>query len=88
MLLGISLFIVLKNLFNNITFDSLKINKVLDISDSVSYVFYLVHHFIIIGPLSLMNLTGSIITNILIVLILTFVFAYFINYVSRIVKVF
>ena len=67
--LGISLFILLRFLFTKLRPErSAFLRKVLDISDQYSYEGYLVHQFIILGPLSLMALTNSLFVNILIVL--------------------
>lgn len=61
-LLGIAMFLLLYWLFDNS-----KGNVVLRFSDKYSYYIYLVHQIFILGPLSLMKLTQSIVTNMLII---------------------
>lgn len=61
----------MKNLFYKTKLFQYKgLVKVLEISDRYSYEGYLVHHFIILGPMSLMSLTRNMFFNIGLILIL------------------
>lgn len=64
---GITIFILLKLLFEKMQFKP-SVHRFLDISDEYSYETYLVHQFVILGPLSLMNITPCIPLNLLIVI--------------------
>lgn len=58
---------------------SLRLFRVSSLIDKYSYQIYLLHHPIILGPLSLMALTPFVGLNIIIILSLTTVSAYFLN---------
>ena len=64
MLLGVGLFVIFRKVFNKA-----KENRILDFSDKYSYSIFLVHQFLILGPLSLMKLTQYTVMNILIIII-------------------
>ena len=66
-LLGVTLFILMKLIFDNARFTS-AMRCFLDKTDDHSYECYLVHQFVILGPLSLMSITGILPVNIMIVL--------------------
>ena len=77
--LGITIFIVLRWVFikNGIAKTENKVLlSVLNVSDKYSYEAYLVHQFIILGPLSLMTLTKYAVVNIFIIVLLICVMAF------------
>ena len=77
--LGIAIFIVLRWVFIKMGIsqvDNIVIKNVLDISDKYSYEAYLVHQFIILGPLSLMGLTKSVVVNVIIIIVMICVMAF------------
>lgn len=74
--LGITVFNVLKYLFDKIDFSKHKrLVNILKISDEYSYEGYLVHLFIILGPMSLMALTKYVVLNVAVILLLTVIFS-------------
>ena len=73
MLLGCTLFLGMQWVFHFWKMD--RMHRVLDLVDQYSYDIYLTHHFLIIGPLSLMEVTDSPVVNILLVLLLTGIFS-------------
>ena len=83
--LGISLFLILYQLFSQLYQTSCPkiIKKVCDFSDEVSYDIYLVHMFLINGPCSLMKITPFLPANILLVITLTVLIAYCIHNLSQ-----
>ena len=86
--LGCSIFLLLRQLpfeLNNSRFNA-EINKVLALSDKYSYDIYLVHHFFILGPASLMALTGFLPANIVIIIVITLVCAVVVNKLSGLIK--
>ena len=72
-LLGVFLFLAMKIAFERINLS--KIANLLSFTDYYSYEIYLTHHLVIMGPFSLMNITGNIWLNILVVLIVTIILA-------------
>ena len=84
LLLGISLVILFKliimNLCNN--YYNAYIKKICDFSDNYSYNIYLVHQFLILGPLSLMEIL-PIYYNCLIIIMVVIIIAFLNNYFSR-----
>ena len=64
--LGIFLFLFLMMLFRNISWEE-KSRVFLTFTDKYSYETYLVHQFFILGPMSLMSITGILPVNILII---------------------
>lgn len=78
--LGISLFVILEVLFRYIDITNIKlIKKLCDISDCYSYEGYLVHQFMILGPMTLMDLTENLIFNIFLILVLICVCSYIVK---------
>lgn len=80
--LGITIFVVLKSILDNIHIPAWLI-KITNFSDHYSYEGYLVHQFFIIGPMSLMSLTKSLTLNIIIILFLILVFSYLLNVMKQ-----
>lgn len=82
--LGISLFLVLHDVFYNFDFIKGKhFRNFFEMSDKYSYDIYLVHQFLILGPFSLMSFTSSFTMNIIIILILICFFAFLLNKASQ-----
>ncbi len=83
--LGALLFFVMKSLFSGIGE-----SKILKLSDAFSYEVYLVHHFFILGPLSLMAVTDFVPLNTLIVFaaiaVGAFCAKYAANFLNRIIN--
>lgn len=68
--LGIALFLTIKSFFTKIRLARIRfVHKILDISDQYSYEVFLTHHFLILGPLSLMSITSYPLINICVVLL-------------------
>lgn len=65
---GMGLFLGGRVIFAKITMDERK-KKVLNILDKYSYDMYIVHQIFILGPFSLMELTGNIVFNIVLIVI-------------------
>ena len=65
-MLGVFIFMLLKLVFEGI--DLTGIGKLLNLSDEYSFEMYLVHQLLILGPFSLLALTGNVMVNILIML--------------------
>lgn len=61
---------------------------IIRISDKYSYEWYLVHQFFILGPMSLMNLTDNLLTNIaaivLVVCFTSYILKITVNYIEKI----
>ncbi|RHV39241.1 acyltransferase [Ruminococcus sp. OM05-10BH] len=66
-MLGVFIFLLLKVIFEKVDLNG--IGKLLKLSDAYSFEVYLVHQLLILGPFSLMALTGYSLINILIVLL-------------------
>ena len=81
--LAIFLFGVLYAILNKI---DIKLPKCLLFVNNISYEVYLVHHILILGPLSLLFVTSSKTINILLILIITFVLSYALNQLMNLVK--
>ena len=64
----------------------IRIPKWLQCCNDISYEVYLVHHILILGPLSLLFLTPSKTINILLILIITFVLSYALNQLMNLIK--
>lgn len=77
--LGIFIFISLYNILP-LFINEKKEYKLLKQADSISYEVYLVHHPIILGPLSLLLITPYNSVNILIVVVLSIIMAYTLKY--------
>ena len=70
--LGVTLFLAFKWAFDRLRLErSAALRALLSATDRYSYAGYLVHGFLILGPMSLMELTGSLAANILIILAAT-----------------
>lgn len=82
--LGVALFVVLKAIFlrrfKNGCPNTIK--KLCLYSDKYSYDIYLVHHFVILGPFSLMAFTEKIGINLVLIMVIIVVSAVFVNFVS------
>lgn len=81
--LAIFLFAVLYSILAKIDF---KLPKCLQFVNNISYEVYLVHHILILGPLSLLFVTSSETINILLILIITFVLSYALNQLMNLIK--
>lgn len=88
-MLGCSLFFGLKAFMNKVLLNKklFIIKKVCDFTDKLSYDIYLVHQFIILGPLSLMAITDYFVLNVVIIFILVFVAALIINKISNLISI-
>lgn len=84
-LLGVSLFIIFRLIFNTIFKKEYPniIKKICSYTDKMSYDIYLVHQFLILGPFTLMRLTPYLIINIIIILILIIILATIVNFLSN-----
>ena len=89
-LLGIAIFVILREIFQNLLKRNASLYSLFNIfkiSDKYSYEGYLVHQFLILGPMSLMNITPYVYVNVLVVLTITFTLAFFVkgteNYIFR-----
>ena len=60
--------------------------KACNISDKYSYNVYLVHQFLILGPLSLMKVSNFFILNFALIICLIVLFAIFLSIISRMVR--
>lgn len=81
--LAIFLFGVLYAILTKI---DVKLPKCLQFVNNISYEVYLVHHILILGPLSLLFLTPSKTINILLILMITFVLSYALNQLTNLIK--
>lgn len=72
-MLGVFIFLLLKVIFEKVNLN--RIEKLLKLSDAYSFEVYLVHQLLILGPFSLLALTGYSSVNILIMLIGVFILA-------------
>ena len=81
--IGFSLFFI-GFYFINIMND--KVNfKILNYFDSISYEVYLIHYMFIVGPISLINITNSMLVNCAIILIVTLIAATILHSISGII---
>lgn len=82
--LGVSLFVTLKALFSLLLRKGTPkfLRKLGDVSDNLSYDIYLVHQFFILGPFTLMELTGSLAVNILVIVIIAITLAVLVHFIS------
>ena len=82
--LGIMLFIVLKFIFTKVFKKGYPkaIKNLCKYSDKYSYDIYLVHQFIILGPLSLMRLTGVFAINIFLIMAIIVISSTLVNFIS------
>lgn len=59
--------------------------KAISFIDNYSFEIYLVHYMFVVGPVSLMKLTGSWLLNSIIVILISFAFAIVIKYLSNLI---
>ena len=84
--LGLLLFLVIRLCFSRIRMNNNRIVlAILDFSDKYSYECFLVHQFMILGPLSLMEITGIYGLNIVIVILLIVVFAVIVKAIENLI---
>lgn len=83
-MLGVFIFLLLKMIFEKV--DLNKIGKLLKLSDAYSFEVYLVHQLLILGPFSLLGLTGYYLVNILIVLLGVCVLAFVLKEADKAVE--
>ena len=88
--LGFLLFLVIRLFFSRIRMNNNHVVlSILDFSDKYSYECFLVHQFMILGPLSLMGITGIYVLDIAIVILLIVVFAFIVKAIENtILKIF
>lgn len=85
--LGCTLFVLLRFVFKQQYFKNINVvSKICKTSDKLSYDIYLVHQFLILGPLSMMGLTGSVWVDIVLILVVILIAAVLLNYVSRLIR--
>lgn len=85
--LGAALFYLGMWLFSHIDFNKHAVlKKIADFSDRYSYSAYLVHQFIILGPLSLMKMTRFVPLNILVIFALTILLAMVVKLLSDMIE--
>lgn len=83
--LGFLLFLVIRLFFSRIRMNNNHVVlSILDFSDKYSYECFLVHQFMILGPLSLMEITGIYGLNIVIVILLIIMLALFVKIIENI----
>lgn len=82
-MLGVFIFLQLKVILKKV--DLNKIGKLLKLSDAYSFEVYLVHQLLILGPFSLLALTGYSLVNILIMLLGVCVLAFALKRMERII---
>lgn len=75
--LGCVLFFGMKKLFSHMYANGYPsfVKKICGLSDSYSYDVYLVHQFFILGPFTLMDITESLLINVIVIIICVFVSA-------------
>lgn len=83
-MLGVFIFLLLKVIFEKV--DLTKVQKLLKLSDEYSFEVYLVHHLLILGPFSLLALTGYSLVNILIMLLGVCVLAFVLKKANKVVE--
>ena len=77
---------VFSSLYAILTKVEVKLPKCLQFVNNISYEVYLIHHILILGPLSLLFVTSSETINILLILIITFVLSYALNQLMNLIK--
>lgn len=82
-ILGVFIFLFLKVIFERMNLN--KIRKLLKLSDAYSFEVYLVHQILILGPFSLLALTGYFLVNSLILLLSVCVLALVLKKAEKIV---
>ena len=83
-MLGVFIFLLLKTIFEKV--DLTKVQKLLKLSDAYSFEVYLVHQLLILGPFSLLALTGYPLVNILIMLLGVCVLAFVLKKADKVVE--
>lgn len=84
--LGISLIIILLNLFRrNFQVNNIILKPILFL-DSISYEGYLVHQFFILGPFSILSIISFPVVSIVLIFIITFVLGLAINLLNKKIK--
>ena len=81
-LLGVAIFVILKAIFDSYIRGQKIIKKAGEYIDRVTYECYLVHQFLILGPLSLMELFDNKLLNVAVIIVLTAVMGYSVHVVS------
>ena len=79
MLLGSLLFLGMYKIFSEIYAQKDSISSIIKFLESIAYEIYLTHQVVILGPLSLLFLTKSLIINIVIILTMTIIASIIIN---------
>ena len=80
-LIGISLFLIIMIIFKKI-----KYNKLLYYSDKYSYYIYLVHQIFILKNFSLLNITQSLLLNVILIIIATIISALVLYYLTKLLN--
>ena len=83
-MLGVFIFLILKVIFEKVNLN--RIGKQLKLSDSYSFEVYLVHQILILGPFSLLALTGYTLLNILIALLGVCVLAFVLKKIEKFIE--
>lgn len=73
-------------LYTTLSKRNITLLKCLQFVNNISYEVYLIHHILILGPLSLLFLTQSKTINILLILIITIVLSYALNQLMNLIK--
>ena len=71
-LLGVTLFLIIKKVYIRFLRENACLGSILNVTDKYSYKGYLVHQFLILGPMSMIQLTGNLYVNIVIILLVIF----------------
>ena len=83
-MLGVFIFLLLKVIFEKV--DLNEIAKLLKLSDKYSFEAYLVHQLLILGPFSLLTLTGNVFANILIIFLGIFALTLLLEKTEKVVE--
>lgn len=81
--LGVCIMSVLYSMFSKI---EIRMPKWLQYCNNISYEVYLIHHILILGPLSLLFLTPFKAINITIIILITLVLSYLLNRLMNLIK--
>lgn len=73
-------------LYCSISKIEIRMPKWLQYCNDVSYEVYLIHHIVILGPLSLLLVTPIKTINIALILMITFVLSYLLNILTNLIK--
>ena len=77
---------VFSSLYAILTKVEIKLPKCLQFVNTISYEVYLIHHILILGPLSLLFVTSSKTINILVILIITVVLSYMLSLLMNLIR--